>query len=189
MSILTPRFLRVQMNHNESYSGKKTLSVRRALDSDAPAIHSLMSEYASKGLLLPVSESDLRDIIDTFLVVEERTGTVVGCVALRDFGENLYEVRSLAVKPSMNGKGVGSDLVANLPKLFEMPAGSTLFALTYSPSFFRRLGFENVDKSLFPKKIWSDCENCPKKDHCDEQAVSATIPLPTQPRLTRREAI
>jgi amino-acid N-acetyltransferase len=28
-----------------------------------------------------------------------------------------------------------------------------------------------VDKALFPEKIWSDCQACPKRDRCDEEAV------------------
>ena len=46
-----------------------------------------------------------------------------------------------------------------------------LFALTYRDNFFCNLGFRVVEKTLFPEKIWSDCERCPKKDHCDEIAV------------------
>ena len=44
--------------------------------------------------------------------------------------------------------------------------------------FFRRLGFQVVDKYSFPPKIWSDCCVCPKKDHCDETAVMIGVPVP-----------
>lgn len=36
---------------------------------------------------------------------------------------------------------------------------------------FTRLGFEVVDKSILPQKIWADCVHCPKYPGCDETAV------------------
>jgi len=38
-------------------------------------------------------------------------------------------------------------------------------------SFFTRLGFKVVDKSLLPHKIWADCLQCVKFPSCDEIAV------------------
>ena len=46
-----------------------------------------------------------------------------------------------------------------------------LFALTLRPDFFSSLGFEEVPKSLFPEKIWSDCSKCAKRSRCDETAM------------------
>ena len=108
-------------------------------------------------------------------LVAEYAGSLIGCVALRDFGNSLFEVRSLAVESQMVGKGVGSLLVNSLILDFKLPKKSKLFALTYRPEFFQRLGFHLVEKELFPQKIWSDCDKCPKKDHCDEQAVMITM--------------
>ncbi len=46
-----------------------------------------------------------------------------------------------------------------------------VFALTLRSNFFIRLGFQLVSKERFPEKIWNDCDNCPKQDCCDEDAV------------------
>ena len=46
-----------------------------------------------------------------------------------------------------------------------------IFALTYQIEFFRKMGFREVEKELFPEKIWSDCVKCAKREHCDEIAV------------------
>jgi len=47
----------------------------------------------------------------------------------------------------------------------------SLFAFTYVDGFFRKLGFEEVDRAELPLKAWRDCLRCPKFDNCDEIAV------------------
>jgi amino-acid N-acetyltransferase len=43
------------------------------------------------------------------------------------------------------------------------------------PAFFEKIGFVRVDTETLPMKVWSDCANCPKQDHCDEVALEATL--------------
>jgi amino-acid N-acetyltransferase len=50
-----------------------------------------------------------------------------------------------------------------------------VFALTYKPVFFAKLGFAEIDKSELPQKIWRDCINCAKFPECDEIAVSLML--------------
>ena len=51
-----------------------------------------------------------------------------------------------------------------------------VFALTYVPDFFRKLGFRRLeDKSALPHKVWTECINCPKFPNCDEVAVIKEI--------------
>jgi amino-acid N-acetyltransferase len=47
----------------------------------------------------------------------------------------------------------------------------SLFAFTYVPQFFARLGFEEVERGELPLKAWKDCLRCPKFHNCDEIAV------------------
>ena len=47
----------------------------------------------------------------------------------------------------------------------------SLFAFTYVPGFFGKLGFEEVDRGELPLKAWKDCLRCPKFQACDEIAV------------------
>ena len=102
----------------------------------------------------------------------EREGELVGCVAMRDFGNDLLEIRSLVVAPELQNTGVGRALVEYcIQKLRNSRQRFRLFALTLKADFFVRLGFRVVGKELFPEKIWSDCLNCPKKECCDELAV------------------
>ena len=154
--------------------------IRPARVEDAPAIYALLATFSTEGKLLPRPVADIQARIANFLV-SELDGAVAACGALRDFGGNLNEIRSLAVRRDLAGQGVGSALVrALLAKAVERTGGAPgrVFALTYRVDFFRRLGFQVVDKYSFPPKIWSDCCVCPKKDHCDETAVMIEIPVP-----------
>ena len=121
---------------------------------------------------IPVGGSDLDVSFLDFFTVCEINGIVEGCSALRDFGNDLYEVRSLVVNPDMKGKGIGRRMIDFQMRKF---AGTDrvvrIFALTYQIEFFRKMGFNEVSKELFPEKIWSDCIKCSKREKCDEIAV------------------
>lgn len=156
--------------------------IRPAQVEDAPAIYALLATFSTEGKLLPRPVADIQARIANFLV-GELDGSIAACGALRDFGNNLNEIRSLAVRRDLAGQGIGSRLVkALLEKALERTGGARghVFALTYRVAFFRRLGFHIVDKYTFPPKIWSDCSVCPKKDHCDETAVVIDIPVPDE---------
>jgi amino-acid N-acetyltransferase len=57
-----------------------------------------------------------------------------------------------------------------------------VFALTYRPGFFERLGFRTLDKRELPQKIWKDCLRCAKFTCCDEVALIRDIECPTRSR-------
>ena len=154
--------------------------LRPARIEDAPAIYALLATFSTEGKLLPRPVADIQARIANFIVAE-LDGAVAACGALRDFGNNLNEIRSLAVRRDLAGQGIGSRLVkALLEKAEERTGGEHghVFALTYRVEFFKRLGFRVIDKYTFPPKIWSDCCVCPKKDHCDETAVMIGVPVP-----------
>jgi len=52
--------------------------------------------------------------------------------------------------------------------LYELDA---VFAFTYVVEFFRKLGFETLERGALPLKAWRDCLRCPKFQSCDEVAV------------------
>ncbi len=153
---------------------KVSVSVRKALLQDAEDIASILAPYAEQKLLLPRTAQDISSHIGNFVVAESK-GRVVGSCALRDYGNGLFEVRSLAVTKDIVGGGAGSSLVKACVDRAEELGAKRVFALTYRPHLFQRLGFKTVSKTLFPQKIWSDCSNCSKKDRCDEEAVMIEI--------------
>lgn len=146
-------------------------NIRPAEEKDIEQITDLLNSYAKDQLLLPRTYEDVRKRLSNFIIAEAN-GKFAGCVAVRDFGENLFEVRSLAVKREYEGQGIGSKLVGfSVENLKAHHAPCRIFALTYRSRLFTRMGFSPVSKDLFPQKIWSDCAVCAKKDCCDEEAV------------------
>lgn len=147
------------------------LIVRNAKESDADDICRILAVYADEHLLLRRSKEDILEKIANF-----RVGTVDGrfacCLALRDYGDSLFEIRSLAVDKEFINHRLGSALVRGaVEDLRRRKIPCRVFALTYRAHFFENLGFRIVSKELFPQKIWSDCSVCAKKDCCDETAV------------------
>ena len=147
------------------------LIVREAAVDDIPAIHAFLEHYADLGIVLRRSREDILHYLANFFVAENATG-VCACVAVRDFGNDLLEVRSLVVSPEQQGRGIGRELMNRVMAAVD---GSRdfwrLFTLTKEPAFFGKLGFRVVAREMFPEKIWSDCRNCPKHNCCDEVAL------------------
>ena len=138
---------------------------------DVDRISDLLDLYAAQKVVLPRSREDIALFIGNFTVAE-RCGEICGCGALRDFGNDLLEVRSLVVAPEYQGQGVGRALVAAMvEKLRQSRENWRLFTLTLRPGFFLSLGFREVPKALFPEKIWSDCSQCGTRNCCDETAL------------------
>ena len=139
---------------------------------DVRNIHLLLHDYAIQGVLLDRSEEDIAFYLKNFTVAVDSSNTLLGCMAVRDFGGELLEVRSLAIRSDLRKSGIGRKLVAKaIARLDEELGNYRLFALTLQPGFFERLGFEVVEKELFPEKIWSDCSKCAKLHSCDEVAL------------------
>jgi len=145
--------------------------IRNAKISDVKSICALISYYAELDRMLFRSMADLYQDIQTFLVVEDDFGKVVGCCSLQVVWSDLAEIKSLAVDYNYKNQGFGKLLVqkaiSNAAEL-QIPR---VFALTLVPDFFRKLGFQTVSTDTLPMKVWSDCANCPKQQNCDEIAM------------------
>lgn len=149
--------------------------IRKAHLKDVNAIYRILSFYAKKGVILLRTKEDIADSIDHFLVAEH-DGKLTGIAAYYDYGKHLKEIRSLAVLKKYSKKGTGSILVKSLVKrLRNVEHPPKIFALSYSPEFFKKLGFVEVDKEKFPEKIWKDCNNCKDRDHCGETALVYSV--------------
>lgn len=149
--------------------------IRNATMGDVKQIHTLLNYFANKGLLLGRSYSALYDQLRDFKVYADKDDKLIGVCALHIIWENLAEIRSLAVSEDAQGKGIGVQLVrACLEEAAEFEIDK-VFTLTYQTGFFRKQGFNDVDKSDLPHKIWSDCINCPKFPDCDEEALQCSV--------------
>ncbi|MBI5637420.1 MAG: N-acetyltransferase [Nitrospinae bacterium] len=149
--------------------------IRQAKLSDTKDILRLIRHWADKGKMLHRSLNDIYERIRDFYVYEDENGRVIGAAALAVVWEDIAEVRSLVVEESEQKKGVGGQLVEKCVATAREIGVKELFALTYVPGFFKRLGFKEIDKQTLPHKIWSDCVRCHKFPDCDESAVSIAL--------------
>ncbi|MGA1843829.1 MAG: N-acetyltransferase [bacterium] len=154
--------------------------IRKARIRDAHVIRNLINEYAHRGLLLPLSLSEIYDRIRDFFVYQEETGdgalAILGICALHIIWEDLAEIRSLAVTENHWKQGIGSRLVQACLKEATDLEVKKIFCLTYKREFFSSQGFTEIDKSQLPHKIWSDCLKCSKFPECEEIAMMYEIP-------------
>jgi len=144
--------------------------VRKATMQDIPALLSLINGYAAKGIMLSRTEFELSEAMRDFMVACDGD-VLVGCGALHFYSPIMGEVRSLAVSPSHKTHGIGRLLIDALVSEAKHYGLDAVFAFTYVPRFFRKLGFNEVERGELPLKAWKDCLRCPKFQACDEIAV------------------
>ena len=145
--------------------------IRKANITDVKFIHQLLKEYGDIGLLLPRPISKLYDHVRDFSVFVDDSDRVIGCCALQFCWEDLAEIRSLAVLSEYTRNNIGTLLVKealNEAKSFSI---KRIFTLTYKSDFFKKFGFNQIDRSELPLKIWTDCIMCVKFPDCDETAM------------------
>jgi len=146
------------------------LKIRKAKISDLKQAQKLVNDYAKIEQMIPRSLNELYETVRDFVVCEFN-GNVCGVCALHIMWEDLAEIRSLAVENKHQKKGIGRNLVKQCLKEAKALGIKKVFALTYQPEFFKKLGFADIDKASLPQKIWGDCVRCPRFPECDEHAV------------------
>ncbi|MBF8258242.1 MAG: argA [Actinobacteria bacterium] len=149
--------------------------IRKARMRDVKTIQKLIADYARKGDMLPRSLSEIYENLRDYFVFVENGDDVIGSAAIHIMWEDLAEVRSLAVREDRMGRRVGTQLVEACVSEAIVLGIARVFALTYKPEFFEKLGFKRVDKAELPHKIWTDCLKCSKFPDCDEIALVADL--------------
>jgi amino-acid N-acetyltransferase len=156
------------------------IHIRPAHVGDVVAMQRLIAQYAERDDMLPRALHELYESIRDFVVAED-AGEVVGCAALHVNWANLAEVKSLAVSEARQGCGLGRLLVAALITEARELGVASLFCLTTSPGFFRKLGFVEVDRDALPRKVWSECVRCPRFNNCNEVAMTLRVLMDATP--------
>ena len=146
------------------------MKIRKARVQDARDIHTLINQYARKDDMLPRSLNEIYDNLRDYLLSEE-DGSIIAVCAMHIVWDDLAEIRSLAVSKKYRGKDAGRKLIRKLLREAKTLGIKNVFALTYQPGYFKKLGFESIDKNDLPHKVWGDCLKCPKFPDCDEVAV------------------
>jgi len=142
----------------------------KARTADAQPVHDLVNAFAGRGEMLPRTMGEVYENLRDFFVVR-RGDEVLGCVALHIVWEDLAEVRSLAVREKSRAVGLGALLVKACIDEARRLGLKRLFALTYKPAFFEKLGFQQADVMTLPQKVWNECYRCPKFPSCNEIAM------------------
>jgi amino-acid N-acetyltransferase len=146
------------------------VTIRKAEWRDVPVLHRLINHYAAEHVMLPRTLADLRENIGQFTVAEQ-DGILLGAGALKLYGAELAEIRSLWVEVALRTNGTGRTIVQALLEEAGRLGVKTVFALTVAPDFFGKLGFHAAPREQFPAKVWQDCFQCAFYSNCVEQAV------------------
>ena len=152
-------------------------TIRPAGFEDAESIFKLIKRYPEELLARPIS--DIVQNIDRFLVCDVDS-TVAGTVSwqiLPEIGtprQPSVEIQSLAVDKRYQGRGLGRALVFAALQRVDSLHPFQVIALTFSPEFFRKVGFREVPKKKIMHKLYMGCIGCTKYDSpftCPEIAM------------------
>ncbi|MBN2711917.1 MAG: N-acetyltransferase [Planctomycetes bacterium] len=151
------------------------MEIRKARLQDVKGIHSLVAEFASKDAMLPLSIGDIYERLRDFFVIDDAEGRIIACGAIHVTWESLVELRSLAVSASAQKQNLGRKLMDELIAEAKRLGAGEVFTLTYIPDFFKKFGFEIIDRHDLPHKVWLDCTKCPKFPDCGEIAMKRKV--------------
>jgi len=90
------------------------------------------------------------------------------------------EIQSLAVKTPFRRRGIGRRLVEAVLARVAAFRPKEIVVLTFTPEFFRTLGFQGVAKTEIMHKLYTGCINCTKHTDpftCPEQAMKRPLEL------------
>ncbi|PSK90886.1 N-acetylglutamate synthase [Murinocardiopsis flavida] len=136
------------------------ITVRRARTRDVVHIRRLMDAFSTERRVLSKSTVNLYEDIQEFWVAESGgpgdPGTVVGCGALHVLWEDLAEVRTVAVDPAVQGRGVGHRIVGALLDAARELGARRVFCLTFETAFFGRHGFREIQGTPVSTRVYEE---------------------------------
>jgi amino-acid N-acetyltransferase len=150
------------------------LTITRADETHAPALHALITANLEEGRLLPRTLEEIAVHADRFTIVL-RGKKMVGCAELAPLSSQVAEVRSLAVDARERGNGVGTMLVDDLRNRAQEEGFDKLSAFTHAPGYFSQMGFSIVPHVWMQEKIFTDCVKCPSFRRCGQYAMVAPL--------------
>jgi len=130
--------------------------VRPALPADVPTIRDLVDAYARERILLPKELVGYYEDVQEFVVAVDDADTVVGCGALHVMWADLGEVRTLAVRQDLRGRGIGHALLVALLDRARALGLVRVFCLTFEVDFFRRHGFHPISGTPVDPTVFAE---------------------------------
>ena len=111
-----------------------------------PTLSTVVALLQAQGL--PVSDITDEHLENFFYIGSD--GSPTGLVGLEIYGTDAL-LRSLAVGGNARGKGLGSGLIAHAERFAASKNVRSIYLLTTTAeAFFRRLGYERIDRSVAP---------------------------------------
>jgi amino-acid N-acetyltransferase len=127
--------------------------IRKAIPQDIPELETFIAQFVAQGDVLPRTLDELESLITNCFVAEDDDGKIAGTAILEIYSYKMAEIRSLCVSPTVQGRGVGRDLVNACLQLAQEKNVLEVMAITRSEEFFRACGFDytlpNLRKALF----------------------------------------
>ncbi|MEE2036246.1 amino-acid N-acetyltransferase [Nocardiopsis sp. CT-R113] len=152
--------------------------VRRARTRDVADIRRLVDTYTVDRRVLSKSTVNLYEDVQEFWVAEaevvpdmppsgpepardapsetEVERRLVGCGALHVLWEDLAEVRTVAVDPSLRGFGVGHRIVTELLDTARELGVRRVFCLTFETGFFSKHGFAPIQGTPVSSRVYEE---------------------------------
>ncbi len=147
---------------------------KKATIPDVEGMSALINEFAAAKIMLARGPRYLYQSIQDYQVITAEVDGqehVVACGALHVIWEDLAEIRSVAVHPALQSRGLGRVMVNSLIQSARELRLENVFVFTLASKFFDRLGFKVMDRNDLPPMVWTECSNCPKFYKCDEIAM------------------
>ncbi|MFD1506435.1 amino-acid N-acetyltransferase [Georgenia yuyongxinii] len=120
--------------------------VRQALPADVRGIYDLVQPFTATRVLIAKELITYFEAVQEFVVAElpEAPGKIVACGALHVLWDDIAEIRTLAVDPVYQGRGLGHRLLDTLIDRARALGLRRLFCLTFEVDFFTGHGFERI---------------------------------------------
>jgi amino-acid N-acetyltransferase len=132
-------------------------AIRRARTRDVRAVGGLVDDNVGSGRLLAKATVTLYEDVQEFWIAERvDDGQIVGCGALHVMWEDLAEIRTIAIHPDCQGKGIGHRLVEALLGSARELGVRRVFVLTFAVRFFAGHGFRQIDGSPVSHAVYEE---------------------------------
>ena len=152
-----------------------SVELTKANLSDIESMQKLVIPEVEAGVILARSSDEIATNIRSYILAREDE-EIVGFCALHIHTPTLAEIRSLIVKESKRGMGIGQSLIDKAMQEAKILGLKKVLTLTYKQSFFEKLGFIEIPKESIPEhKIWADCIKCKHFPICNEVSLIKTL--------------
>ena len=144
------------------------ITIEKPLVSDIKSMQDIVMPYVKDGIILYRSDNEVATTIRSYTVLKDNE-TIIGFAALHIHSIALCEIRSLIIKKEYRQQGLASKLILSLIDEAKKLKLKEILVLTYVDNFFKKLGFEIINKEDIPDhKIWLDCSRCKHFPICNE---------------------